>query len=238
MAVARQGAATATASPARLARPTNSRSERLCFAKGWMDGAAWRGGAYVARGHAALDASGHASAGGYARCGARASPIARRCVRGHSRSCLSISPHLGSSTRTPSSIRRKCRPRRLPRGTEHQLAKKATHHTSARTVRKTHAFAGRSSPFVIHGVLTPPEPTVSRDAVTEPAQQDVSRPDYRARLSTRHVPAGRSFLDPFAPVSAGCSAHLSSRFLKFPRPPSHPVEPLVANIDRCALNPP
>ena len=28
---------------------------------------------------------------------------------------------------------------------------------------KPSAFAGRSSPFVIHGVLTPPEPTVSRD---------------------------------------------------------------------------
>ena len=48
-------------------------------------------------------------------------------------------------------------------GTEHRLAKKAPHHTSARTASKTHAFAGRSSPFVIHGVLTPPEPTVSRD---------------------------------------------------------------------------
>ena len=48
-------------------------------------------------------------------------------------------------------------------GTEHQLAKKAAHHTSARTASKTHPFAGRSSPFVIHGVLTPPEPTVSRD---------------------------------------------------------------------------
>jgi hypothetical protein len=49
-------------------------------------------------------------------------------------------------------------------GTEHQLAKEATPDASARTVRKTHAFAGRSSPFVIHGVLTPPEPTVSRDS--------------------------------------------------------------------------
>ena len=49
-------------------------------------------------------------------------------------------------------------------GTEHQLAKKATHHASARTVRKAHAFGGRSSPFVIHGVLTPPEPTVSSDS--------------------------------------------------------------------------
>jgi hypothetical protein len=49
-------------------------------------------------------------------------------------------------------------------GTDHELATKAVHHTSARTVRKTHAFAGRSSPFVIHGVLTPPEPTVSRDS--------------------------------------------------------------------------
>jgi hypothetical protein len=49
-------------------------------------------------------------------------------------------------------------------GTEHQLAKKAAHHASARTAGKTRAFAGRSSPFVIHGVLTPPEPTVSRDS--------------------------------------------------------------------------
>jgi hypothetical protein len=48
-------------------------------------------------------------------------------------------------------------------GTEHQLAKKAAHHTSARTVGKTHAFASRGSPFFIRGVLTPPEPTVSRD---------------------------------------------------------------------------
>ena len=45
------------------------------------------------------------------------------------------------------------------RGTEHQLAKKAAHHTSARTVRKTHASADRGSPFVIHGVLKPPEAT-------------------------------------------------------------------------------
>jgi hypothetical protein len=45
-------------------------------------------------------------------------------------------------------------------GTEHQLAKKAAHHTSARTVRKAHPFAGRGSPFSIHGVLTPPGPTV------------------------------------------------------------------------------
>ena len=45
------------------------------------------------------------------------------------------------------------------RGTEHQLAKKAGHHTQARTVRKTHASADRGSPFVIHGVLTPPEAT-------------------------------------------------------------------------------
>jgi hypothetical protein len=47
-------------------------------------------------------------------------------------------------------------------GTEHQLAKKAAHHTSARTVRKTREFAGRGSPFSIVGVLTPPQPTVSR----------------------------------------------------------------------------
>jgi hypothetical protein len=46
------------------------------------------------------------------------------------------------------------------RGTEHQLAKKTAPRTSARTARKTHVFADRDSPFVIHGVLTPPEPTV------------------------------------------------------------------------------
>jgi hypothetical protein len=51
-----------------------------------MDGAAWRGGACIARGHAALDASGQAAAGGYARCGARTSPFVRVCARGHSRS--------------------------------------------------------------------------------------------------------------------------------------------------------
>jgi hypothetical protein len=48
-------------------------------------------------------------------------------------------------------------------GAEHELATKAAHHTSARTAGKTRAFA-RSSPFDIHGVLTPPEPTVSRDS--------------------------------------------------------------------------
>ena len=45
------------------------------------------------------------------------------------------------------------------RGTEHQLAKKVGHHTSVRTGRKTQALANKGSPFVIHGVLTPPEPT-------------------------------------------------------------------------------
>jgi hypothetical protein len=45
------------------------------------------------------------------------------------------------------------------RRTEHQLAKKAAHHKSAQTMRKTHVFAGRGPPFSIHGVLTPPEPT-------------------------------------------------------------------------------
>ena len=48
-----------------------------------------------------------------------------------------------------------------PRGTEHQLAKKAAHRSSARAERKTHVFADRGSPFLIHGVLTPPESTAS-----------------------------------------------------------------------------
>ena len=45
--------------------------------------------------------------------------------------------------------------------TEHQLSKKKkTDPTPARTVRKTHPLADSGSPFSIHGVLTPPEPTV------------------------------------------------------------------------------
>ena len=43
------------------------------------------------------------------------------------------------------------------RGTEHELATKAVHHTSTRTVRKAHALAARNSP-VIRGVLMPPDP--------------------------------------------------------------------------------
>ena len=49
------------------------------------------------------------------------------------------------------------------RGTEHERATKVVRHTSARTVRNTHALAGRNSPFVIHGVLTPPDLTVRHD---------------------------------------------------------------------------
>jgi hypothetical protein len=49
-------------------------------------------------------------------------------------------------------------------GTERRPAKKAARYTSAQAVRKTHALVGRSSPFVIHGVLTPPnDPTVRHD---------------------------------------------------------------------------
>jgi hypothetical protein len=50
-------------------------------------------------------------------------------------------------------------------GTEHQLSKKkkTAHRTPDRTVRKTHPLADSGSPpFSIHGVLTPPEPTVRR----------------------------------------------------------------------------
>jgi len=49
-------------------------------------------------------------------------------------------------------------------GTERRPARKAAHYTSAQTVKKTHALVGKSSPFVIHGVLTPPDdPTVRHD---------------------------------------------------------------------------
>jgi len=49
------------------------------------------------------------------------------------------------------------------RGAERRPVKKAAHHISARTVRKTHAFADSGSPFAIHGVLTPPDQTVRHD---------------------------------------------------------------------------
>jgi hypothetical protein len=49
-------------------------------------------------------------------------------------------------------------------GTEHQLSKEknTAHRTPARTVRKAHPLAYSGSPFSIHGVLTPPEPTARR----------------------------------------------------------------------------
>jgi hypothetical protein len=44
---------------------------------------------------------------------------------------------------------------RRPEGaTVDELASKTTHYVAARTAGKTRAFAGRSSPFAIHGVLT------------------------------------------------------------------------------------
>ena len=190
--------------------------------RAWMGGGARRGSAHVARGHVALDAFGHVSVDQYGCRGARASPIARLCERGHSRSRLSISPHLGSSTRTPRSMRRKCSPRRLTQeqSTDWRKRCRTTHRREPR-VKPTHsrAEAHHSSSMECSRLRSR---RFRAMAVAELAQRDVSRTDYCARLSTRHVPAGRSFLDPFAPVSAGCSAHLSSRFLKFPRPPSHP----------------
>ena len=49
-------------------------------------------------------------------------------------------------------------------GTEHQVSKKkkTAHRTPDRTVRKSGPLADGSSPFSIHGVLTPPEQTVRR----------------------------------------------------------------------------
>ena len=70
-------------SPPHASNNSSIRSSLLCEEG---DGAACRGGAYIARGHTALDASGHASAGGYGRRGARTSPTARRCACGHPRS--------------------------------------------------------------------------------------------------------------------------------------------------------
>jgi hypothetical protein len=59
MAVAWQGA-TAIGPRARITRPPISRSHPLCFAMGWLAGAAWRAHTRLVRGIglAALDASG------------------------------------------------------------------------------------------------------------------------------------------------------------------------------------
>src|SRR5215472_9989596 len=160
MAVARQAAA--TAAPARPARPTVSWPDLLSFAKACLDSAARRGGAYITRVHAALNASRQASAGGYAH-GGRTNPIACQYARGHSPPPANIpAPRVEHTNTQFDQVQMPSAP--ATPGTERRPAKKAAHYTSARTVRKTHAFAGKSSPFVIHGVLTPPDdPTVRHD---------------------------------------------------------------------------
>jgi hypothetical protein len=101
----------------------------------------------------------------------------------------STSPHLGSSTWTPSSIRRKCRPRRLPyrqpqgQSTNWQKSRRTSHQREPRE-KPTH------SPARAHH-SSPTECSRRRSrrfrgmAVTEPFQQGVSRTDERAALSLR-----------------------------------------------------
>ena len=98
----------------------------------------------------------------------------------------STSPHLGSSTRTPRSIRRKCRPRRLPQEQSTDWRKRhRTTHQRERRVKPTHSLAEAH-----HSSSMECSRLRSRwfraMAVTELAQQDVSRTDYRAhfRLDT------------------------------------------------------
>ena len=98
----------------------------------------------------------------------------------------STSPHLGSSTRTPRSIRRKCRPRRLPQeqSTDWRKRRRTTHQREPR-VKPAHSLAEAH-----HSSSMECSRLRSRwfraMAVTELAQQDVSRTDYRAhfRLDT------------------------------------------------------
>ena len=159
MAVARQAAA--TASPARPGRQTVSWSDLLCFAKACLDGAAGRGGAYIARVHAELNASRQASASGYARAVEPIrSPANTRAVIPAPPATIPA-PRVEPTDTQFDQVQMPSAP--ATPGTERRPAKKVAHYTSARTVRKTHAFAGRSSPFVIHGVLTPPDPTVRHD---------------------------------------------------------------------------
>jgi hypothetical protein len=103
----------------------------------------------------------------------------------------STSLHLGSSTRTPGSIRPKCRPRRLPqeqstnwrkrRRTTHQRKplEKATH-SPAETHRSSFTECSRRRTRRFRAM-----------AVTEPFQQDVNRTDDRALafVSTHTGPA-------------------------------------------------
>jgi hypothetical protein len=160
MAVARQAAA--TASPARPARPTVSWPDLLCFAKACLDSAARRGGAYITRVHSALNASRQISAGGYAR-GGRTNPIACQYARGHSRSSRQHPRPSGRAHRHPvrsgaNAVRAGYSWDGTPTG-----EKGGALHISANREKNPH-MVGRSSPFVIHGVLTPPDdPMVRHD---------------------------------------------------------------------------
>jgi len=133
----------------------------------------------------------------------------------------STSPHLGSSTRTPRSIRRKCRPRRLPQeqSTDWRKRRRTTHQREPR-VKPAHSLAEAH-----HSSSMECSRLRSRwfraMAVTELAQQDVSRTDYRAHFRLDTYRPAASCPTPFAPVSAGFSARFSSRFLKFSRPSGH-----------------
>ena len=115
----------------------------------------------------------------------------------------STSPHLGSSTRTPRSIRRKCRPRRLPQEQSTDWGKRhRTTHQRERRVKPTHsrAEAHHSSSMEYSRLRSR---WFRAMAVTELAQQDVSRTDYRAHFRLDTYRPAALFSTPSRPFRRG-----------------------------------
>src|SRR5215469_15060860 len=160
MAVARQAAA--TASPARPARPTVSWPDLLCFAKAcWIalpGGVALTLLAFILRSTLPDKA---APADTPAAVEPIQSPANTRAVIPAPPANIPA-PRVEHTDTQFDQVQMPSAP--ATPGTERRPAKKAAHYTSAQTVRKTHTLGGRSSPFVIHGVLTPPDdPMVRHD---------------------------------------------------------------------------
>ena len=147
----------------------------------------------------------------------------------------STSPHLGSSTRTPRSIRRKCRPRRLPQeqSTDWRKRRRTTHQREPR-VKPTHSLAEAH-----HSSSMECSRLRSRwfraMAVTELAQQDVSRTDYRAHFRLDTYRPAALFSTPSRPFRRGFQRALQPIFEILGAPRVIRMGPLVANIDGAHL---
>jgi hypothetical protein len=98
-----------------------------------------------------------------------------------SRLLPSTSPHLGSSRRTPRSIRRKCRPRRLPQGQSTNWRKGDARRISANREKNPRIRWQKLTIRHPRGAHASGADGFRAIAVTEPLQQDENRPDERAR---------------------------------------------------------